>query len=208
MANDYTSSTDCFLEMVDSTGYSSSDYPQMATMVTAASRLIDSEFGRWAGFFYPTTDAVTKYYDGSGMDEQDIGEWASVTSVSVAEQGGTSSSDYTLWAATDYYVHPYNYSEEGKPIRKLVIDTNGTKLAFYAYRKAVKVVGVPGWSTAVPAVIAQACKMQAVRWFMRAKQAYQDTGASVEIGGITVRGMAQLDPDVKALLWPLKLEMS
>lgn len=207
MANSYTSSSDCFAEIVEG-GYSSSDYPQMATMVTAASRLIDAEFGRWAGFFYPSTSDETRYYDGSGLEEQDIDEFVSITTVSVAEQGETSSTGYTDWAATDYLVWPYNYNANGKPIKKLIIDINGNKLAFYGYRKAVKVAGVPGYSATPPDVVVQACKMQAVRWFMRAKQGYQDVGASVEIGGITLKGVTELDPDVKALLFPLKLELS
>lgn len=208
MTQDYTTSTDSFAEMVDSTSYASTDYPQMAAMVTTASRLIDAEFGRWPGFFYPTTDAVTWYFDGSGDIEQEIGEWVSITSVSVSEQGETASTGYTAWTSDDYYVWPYNQSGQVKPITKLIIDHNGDKAAWYEYRKAVKVVGVAGYSAAVPDVIKQACKMQSVRWFMRAKQAYQDTGASVEIGGITLKGQTQLDPDVKALLFPLKLELS
>ena len=207
MALDYTSSTDAFVEMSEG-NYSSSDYPAMATMITAASRLIDSEMGRWPGFFYPSTSDETRYYDGSGEEEQRIDEFASITSVSVAEQGGTGSTDYTLWATTDYMAWPYNHSENGKPITKLILDFNGSKGGWYGYRKAIKIVGVPGYSATVPSVIAQACKMQAVRWFMRAKQGYQDTGASVEIGGITLKGQTQLDPDVKALLFPLKLELS
>jgi hypothetical protein len=203
MTNDYTASTDCFDEIIEG-NYSSSDYPQMGTMVTAASRLIDREMGRWDGFFYPTTDDVTRYYDGSGLTEQDIDEFATITTISVSEQGLTASTGYTDWAATDYLVFPYNRT----PITKLIVDDNGTKPAWYMYRKAVKVVGVAGYSLTVPDVVAQACKMQAVRWFMRAKQGYGDTGASVDIGGITLKGQTQLDPDVKALLFPLKLELS
>lgn len=203
MANDYTSSTDCFDEIVEG-NYSSSDYPQMATMVTATSRLVDREMGRWDGFFYPTTDDVTRYYDGSGLTEQDIDEFASITSVSVSEQGETASTGYTAWGSSDYFVWPYNKT----PTTKLIVDDNGSKPAWYMYRKSVKVVGIAGYSTSVPDVVAQACKMQAVRWFMRAKQGYADTGASVDIGGVTLKGQTQLDPDVKALLYPLKLELS
>lgn len=204
--NDYSTSTDAFADISEA-NYSSSDYPAMAGFVTVASRLIDLEVGRWAGFFYPTTDSVTKYYDGSGKDEQDIGEWASVSSVSVSEQGLTSSSDYTAWATTDYLIWPYNYSAESKPITKLRIDINGEKAGFYRYNKSVSVTGVPGYSASVPDVIAMACRMQAVRYFMRAKQGYQDTGASVEMGGLTFKGQLQLDPDIKALLWPFILEL-
>lgn len=203
MANDYTTSTDAFADIVEGT-YSSSDYPVMASYVTAASRLIDAEFGRWPGFFNPSTDDETRYYDGSDEEEQIIDEYAALTSVSVSEQGETCSTGYTLWSSTDYYVWPYNRL----PIKRLVIDSNGSKGGWYSYRKAVKVIGKPGYAATTPAVVSQACKMQSVRWFMRGKQGYQDTGASVDIGGITLRGQTQLDPDVKALLFPMKLELS
>ena len=209
MANDYTSSTDAFLEMSEG-NYSSSDYPQMATMITAASRLVDLEFGREAGFFYPTTDEVTRYYDGNGEQELQIDEFVSISAVAVSNEGSVSSSDYTTLTATDYYFKPYNYSGKGKPINCLVMDTlNGAEFgAWYSYRKGVKVTGIAGYSTTPPAVVEQAVKMQAVRWFMRAKQGYADTGADMNIGGISIKGQTQLDPDVKAILYPLRLELS
>lgn len=208
MANDYSTPTDAFADLPEG-NYSTTDNPQMVGFITAASRLIDLECGVGPGFFYPTTDTRTLYYDGNGEAELDIDPMASVASVSVSEQGGLSSSDYTAWAATDYIVWPHNYSVKGKPVTKLIVDTlNGTKPCWYGYRKAVKVTGIMGYATSTPPTIAQACRMQAVRWFMRAKQGYQDVGASVEIGGLTVKGQQQLDPDVKALLWPYKLELS
>jgi hypothetical protein len=42
---------------------------------------------------------------------------------------------------------------------------------------------------------------------MRAKQGYQDTGAQAEIGGLTFSKKLELDPDVKQLLYGLKLEL-
>lgn len=200
MANDYSTSSDAFATMSEA-NYSSSDYPFMATAITAASRLIDGEFGRQAGFFAPTTDDVTWYFDGSGTDIQEIGEWVSITSVSVSEQGETASTGYTTWSSTCYLTEPYNET----PITKLVIDSNGDKLAFYDYRKAVKVVGVAGYSSTAPDVIKLACNIQACRWFMRAKQGWRDAGGEEETP--TYKGFTALDPDVKLLLYPLKLEL-
>lgn len=209
MANDYTTSADAFQDMSEG-GYSSSDHPQMASFVTTASRLIDMELGREAGFFYPTTDEVTRYYNGSGEQEQPIDEFVSISAVGMSEQGRVGSTDYTTISATDYYVYPYNYISKGKPINTLVMDTlnNSQFGAWYSYRKAVRVTGVAGYSLTPPALIVQATKMQAVRWFMRAKQGYKDTGATVELGGMVFKGQTQLDPDVKAMLFPFKLELS
>jgi len=209
MANDYTSSTDAFADMSEG-NYSSSDYPQMSSFVSAASRMIDAELGVWAGFFYPSTDEVTRYYNGSGESEQIIDPFASISAVYMSEAGGIGSTDYTLLSSSDYFFFPYNYAENGKPITKIIMDTiNGSQFgSFYSFRKAVKVVGVAGYATTIDPRINQACKMQAVRWFMRAKQGYQDTGANVEVGQMMIKGTLQLDPDVRQLLYPFKLEFS
>jgi len=212
MANDYTSSSDVFAQMTDSTGYqASTDFlPVMDGLVTVASRLIDREVGRRDGFFYPTTDTVTYYYDGSGDYEQSIDEFVSVSSVSVAEQGGVASTSYTDWTEdTDYLTLPYNASNDGRPINRLqLLDYNRTKSAWAGYQKAVKVQGVAGYASSPPDIVVQACKMQALRYFMRAKQGYQDTGANVEIGQLVFQGKMELDEDVRALLMPLKLELT
>jgi len=208
MANDYSTSTDAFADISEG-NYSSSDYPQMSSMVTVASRLIDREFGRWDGFFYPTTDTVDRYYDGSGYAEQDIDEFVSISAIAVSEAGGVESSDYTAFSSSDYFVEPYNYTANGKPIRKVVIDTlNGSSKVFYRYRKSVKVSGIPGYSLTTPSLIEQAVKRQAIRWFMQAKQGYQDTGASASFGGMTFTMQSQFDPDIKKMLWPFVLELS
>ena len=212
MTNNYTTSTDAFADMSEG-NYNSTDNPNSFTamdgFVTAASRLIDREVGRRDGFFYPTTDDKTFYYNGSGMTYQDIDEFASITSVAVAEQGGISTTNYTAWTAdTDYLTLPLNASNDAKPINILaLVDYNGTKGSWYPYQKAVKVIGVPGYSTSVIDIVALACRMQSIRWFMRAKQGYQDTGASVDMGPMTFSGKLELDPDIRALLHPLKLEL-
>ena len=203
MANNYTTSTDAFADISEG-GYSSSDFPAMETFVTVASRLIDKEVGRWDGFFYPTTDDVTRYYSGSGDRTQYIDEFVSITSVSVAEDGGLASTDYTAWGTTDYIAEPYNLT----PIYKLTIDTlNGSKSLFDSYPRAVKIVGIPGYSTTPPDLVVQAAKIQAIRWFMRAKGGYQDVQGNDDIGKRYYKGSTELDPDVKAMLWGYKLEL-
>lgn len=206
MTNNYTTSTAAFATMPEG-NYVSAEYPIMDDLIATASRFIDMEVGRDAGFFYPTTDEVTRYYDGSGYDEQDIDEFVSITSVSVSEEGGTSSTDYTAWAATDYFVHPYNYSTLGKPITKLIIDENGDKAAWYRYRKSVKVVGVAGYASSTPSIIATACKIQAVRWFMRAKGGWQDVSGNSDFGQLRYKGATELDGDIKLMLHNYKLEL-
>ena len=97
MANDYCSSSD--LKAYPELGLSgTTDYDDLISSdITAASRLIDREVGKEPGFFYPTTDSVTRYFDGNGSIELDIDSMVSLTSVAVSEEGEYSSSDYTTW---------------------------------------------------------------------------------------------------------------
>lgn len=205
---DYTTSTDAFADISEGS-YSSSDYPAMANFVTVASRMIDREFGRWDSFFYPSTDDVTRYYDGSGERQQYIDEFVSITSVSVSEQGRLESTDYTAWSSSDYLTEPYNASLNGKPINKLSVNffNSDSKSVWYGYPKAVKVVGIAGYSATPPDLIAQACKVQAMRWFMRAKGGYQDVSGNDDTGKRYYKGTTELDADVRAMLWSFKLEL-
>ncbi len=205
MSNDYTTSTDAFADISEGS-YSTSDYPVMANFVTVASRLIDAEVGRQPGFFYPTTDTQTLYYDGTNLDEQRIDEFVSIAQVSVAEQGGLSSTDYTDWTLnTHYLTRPYNAVALGKPINCLeLVLFNGTKSAWYGFQKSVKVQGIPGYFATPPDIVIQAAKMQAVQWFMRAKQGYQTQGSNENKQGLSYT----LDDNIKRLIWSLVLELS
>lgn len=194
--SDYCSTTDLLVDMPDAPLASSTDATYtaaLATAVTAASRMIDRYIGRWDNYFLPSTDAETRYYDGVGGKEMMIDECMSLTSVSVAEDCDLDT--YTAWTEdTDYLTFPYNAT----PKFQLVIHPDGGKYRFPVYRKAVKVIGRFGGSLTVPEVVKRACKIQAMRYFQRAKQAYQDTGVSVELGQLVYT--KELDPDVKLLL--------
>jgi hypothetical protein len=86
---------------------------------------------------------------------------------------------------------------------------NGAYSEFDAYPKSVKITGVFGYSATPPEDVKQACEIQVLRWFMRAKQAYADNGANAAFGQINInlatRTASRLDPDVSALLWPYKM---
>ena len=210
---DYCTSTDIFAEIPESKyGIPSSDggstdwNTAVAGWCTTASRLIDGEFGVPANTFLPTTDEKTLYYDGSGEEEQNIGLWVSVSEVAMSEVGELVSTGYTVFDADDYLTWPYNST----PIKKLILDNlNETNQwgAFYTYRKAVRVKGIPGYSLTPPAVVAQACKMQVVLWLQSAKQMYQGRGANGAMTTLVV-DTSQLDPRISGMLKPIKLELS
>jgi len=206
MANDYATLAEVQAGFPDSLIATTTDTAftgLIESMITRASRLIDREVGRWPGYFYPTTDTATRYYDGSGDIEQPIDDCCSLTSVAVAESGGVASTSYTTWTEdTDFYVSPYNWSANNEPVHELVIDWNSGKSGWYRYRKAVQVVGIFGWSTTLPDDIKEACIIQTVRWYMRSKQGYQDASANPEVGRIY---MTKLDPDVVTILHSYKV---
>lgn len=206
MANAYCTTTDIQEGLVDSGLSTSTDtaYTNLfGYMATRASRLIDREVAKWPGYFYPTTDGETRYFDGSGEDVQEIDDCLSITSIGVAEEGGVASTSYTTWTEnTDFYVAPYNYSALGLPFNELVIDWNGSQSVWYRYRKAVKITGIWGYSTTVPDDVKQAVVIQATRWFARSRQMYQDASANPEVGQIF---MTKLDPDVAQILWHYKV---
>jgi peptidoglycan/xylan/chitin deacetylase (PgdA/CDA1 family) len=192
-------------DLVDSALYDSVDYDQaLEEMITNASRLIDREVGGWPDYF-AASGSATRYFDGSGEGDQWIDPMTTLTSVAVAESGGRAASDYTTWTVdTDFYVWPYNYAAISQPIQKLIVDNySGAKGVFTRSRKGVKVTGVFGYSTSAPEPVKQACKVQALRWFMRAKQGYQDASASAALGEMLY--VQELDPDVKRLLASYKI---
>ncbi len=173
----------------------------LGKMITAASRLIDKYVGGFENCFYPSTDTETRYYDGNGEDQIWIDPLLSLTSLAVSESGGRAASDYTTWTLnTDFYTYPYHTT----PYEKLIVDNDaGSKGTFGTTRKGVKIVGVWGYSSTPPADVKQACKIQAMRWFMRAKQGYQDAGVNANLGEMIYA--QELDPDVKMLLAPYRL---
>lgn len=185
---------------------SSTDYdPILTTLITAASRAIDKETGKPVDFFSPASTDSVYYYDGTGGDCLQVEGFTQITEVAVSEQGGLASTDYTVWSSSDYILTPYNEL----PYRAIEVDViNGSKLYFPRYRKAVRITGIRGYNATTPADVSLACRIQATRWFVRAKQQWSDTGAGSDFGGVTIQMgnrnfvTSRLDPDVAAMLAP------
>lgn len=195
MANDYAFVEDVKNALPDVT-FDTDHELILQRLVTASSRQIDAYLKRQPGAFYVTADE-TRYYTGSGCTEQWIDELAAApTSVSVAETGSTT---YTLWAATDYILWPYNALLEGVPYLRMDLDTfNGTQSLWYSYAKSIKVVGKFGFSVVTPPEILEATVIQAMRLFKRGQQAFADVGAIMDLGQL--RYVKAIDPDVAMIL--------
>ena len=216
--NDYITTIDIQAALPDTTWGSTYD-SEFARLATMASRVIDRLTHRKPGAFYVDTD-VTRYFDGKhgfnwnrarqaytayGSEiELYIGELAEApTSVEMTvdtpRSGNYTALSYTSVTSGDYYVAPYNAPDDGLPYTHLILDNyNGTYALWYPWRQVVKVTGKFGYSTTVPADIKQAALIQAIRPFMRGKQAFQDVGAIIELGQL--RYVNEVDPEVKLIL--------
>jgi len=205
MANDYCTLAEVQAGFPDSALATTTDTAftgLIESMISRASRLIDREVGKEPGYFYPSTDDQTRYYDGSGTYEQDIDDCLTITTVSVAEDGGRESTSYTDWGSTDYYAEPYNYSALAIPITLLMIETDGGKPGWYRYKKSVKVAGIFGYSVAVPDDINEACIIKATLLYMASKQGYMTMSANTEVGSMSV---GDYEKRYKEILWLYKV---
>lgn len=198
MAADYITADDIKQALPD--GSWGSDYDvELARLATTASRAIDRFTGREDGAYAVSADTTRYFTPPRRSCTLWVGEMAAAPT-SVAMTVTTPLGDYTALVSTDYYPEPANALLEGRPYTRLVLDPyNGTYSEWYAWPKAVKVVGKFGYSTTPPALIVQAAITQAARYFKRAQQAFQDTGAVIELGQL--RYVQNLDPDLQAILY-------
>lgn len=165
-------------------------------IVASTSRFIDEYKGVESGA-YLASGSETRYYTGTGRQRQRIDMATSVSAVAVEETDGT----YTTWTAdTDYYLWPYNYSALGEPVRILetVRKSGSSKSVWNVGPKRIKVTGVFGVSTTVPADIQQVCAALSTRVYKAYQSGWQDASASLELGQL-IYAQAQ-HPMVKQML--------
>lgn len=204
MPNDYCATTDVWEALPDANPSSDTSYDAfIANLITRASRLIDKETHREPGAYAQSaTDTETRFYMGSGGSQQWIDEIVAAPSlVAVAQGGGIADSDYTTYSSSDFFLWPYNADDFGKPWRRIDLDTiNGAYQSFYSYPKSVKITAPFGYSDTdnTPPEIVEATIIQVARWFGRARQGYQDTGAIAELGQLTYT--KRLDPEVQEIV--------
>ena len=192
---DYVSVDDIMAEMPD-TSWTGKYHETLDNLVTRASRLIDRLTGREDGA-YGISTATARTFDGSGLSMQWVDEMAAApTLVEVDETGAFA---YVTWAASDYLLWPYNAAAQSRPYLRLDVDLmNGDKAIWYRFPKSVRITAKWGYSTTPPQEIRQATIIQVTRWFKRAQQAYQVTGAILELGQL--RYVRELDPDVSLII--------
>lgn len=164
--------------------------------IATASRQIDDYCGR---FFYTdgtTIAPATRYYTPTDWRDLPVDDFTSITEIATDTTFNQTWS--TIWTTTDRMFEPINNPSRGWPLsRILAVD----RYAFPRFMpQSVRVKGVFGWS-AVPYEVKTAAKIQASRLFLRNQSPFGIAG-STDIG--TVRLSSKLDPDVEALLRPLR----
>lgn len=169
--------------------------------VTAASRAIDHHCRRQFGVATATAqrlfDAPAPWkLDNMGNGLIPITDIQTTTGLVVESASGPGESfTTTLVRDTDYELWPLNAAADGRP---------WTHLRVWGYPQGgtrYRVTATYGWTT-VPDAVAQACLVQAVRFFKRKDSPFGVAG-SPEFGG-EMRLLAKVDPDVAVLLAPYR----
>jgi hypothetical protein len=172
------------------------DDARLEAIVRAVSRNIDDWTGRR---FYTSTADEVRYFTACSDERVDVGDILSVTNLHTDYNGDRVFE--STWSSTDYELEPVNSSLEGLPYSAIY----AAPLASYSFpprlRRGVKVTGRWGYSTAAPDVVREACLIQVSRIFRRRDSPFGIAG-SLDMG--TIKLAAQLDPDVKAMLGPLR----
>lgn len=166
-------------------------------VIEAISRAIDLQCSR---FFWTDTNDVTRYFTPLNTQSVLIGDWSSITTLSVDNSGDRS---YETWTVTtDYDLWPYDANSDGKPYMRIDVAPQGGKRFYPGITKGVKLIGKRGWP-AVPKPVKEAC----ILWSMRTYQRYK---TPLGISAMTVLGEQTIkvpppDTDVMFLLSPYVL---
>ena len=174
------------------------DDARLEAIVTAVSRHIDNWTGRR---FYQSTADEVRYFTAECDERVDVGDLISVTSLRTDYNGDRVYE--STWSTSDYELEPVNarYMPQPEPYSHIY----ATPAADYSFpaglRRGVQVTGRWGYSTAVPDVVREACLIQVGRLFRRRDSPF---GVAGTIDQGTVRLQSRLDPDVQAMLSPLR----
>lgn len=175
---------------------------ELAAAITAASRAIDTYCGRQFGqtdaaevrTYAPTADAAG---DGRGIVIDDVMDLTGLAIGVDEANDGTFSTTFTVDAQARLW--PWNAAAEGRPYTEL--RTIGAS-RFPRRARAVQIEARWGWSE-VPALVKQACALEAIRLFKRPAAPFGVAG-SPELGAEPLRLLARLDPDVELMLSGLR----
>ncbi len=166
----------------------SGDDTLLATLISAATAIINAETGR-----HFEAETETRYYQPDAIDADDPsllhldGDLVSVTTLKNGE-------DETI-PSTDYWLLPRN---SGPPYHSIKLKTNSTDAWTFDTDGEISVAGAWGWSATPPADIVMACKRLAGYLYKLKDSQVFDVTALPDQGAIMIpKGMPQ---DVKVIL--------
>jgi len=170
----------------------------LETAIESSSRMIDGYCERR---FY-TNGTETRYFAATNSYVVDVDDIAG-TAITVETSAGLDGIYDETWTTSDYQLEPLNRTNAGLdfPITRLrAIGDYLFPVDPVAHETGVKITGVFGFATAVPAAVKQACILSSLRQYQRFSSALGVAGFG-DMGAVRV---ARIDPDIQSMLMPFR----
>ena len=170
----------------------------LETAIESSSRMIDGYCERR---FY-TNGTETRYFAATDSYAVDVDDIAG-TAITVETSAGLDGIYDETWTASDYQLEPLNRTNAGLdfPITRLrAIGDYLFPVDPVAHETGVKITGVFGFATAVPAAVNQATILASLRQYQRYSSALGVAGFG-DMGAVRV---ARIDPDIQSMLMPFR----
>ena len=174
------------------------DVDLLETAIESSSRMIDGYCERR---FY-TNGTEIRYFAATNSYAVDVDDIAG-TAITVETSAGLDGIYDETWTASDYQLEPLNRTNAGLdfPITRLrAIGDYLFPVDPVANETGVKITGVFGFGTAVPAAVKQACILASLRQYARYSSALGVAGFG-DMGAVRV---ARIDPDIQSMLMPFR----
>lgn len=170
----------------------------LETAIESSSRMIDGYCERR---FY-TNGTETRYVAATNSYVVDVDDIAG-TAITVETSAGLDGVYDETWDPSDYQLEPLNRTNAGLdfPITRLrAVGDYLFPVDPVAMETGVKITGVFGFGTAVPAAVKQACILASLRQYARYSSALGVAGFG-DMGAVRV---ARIDPDIQSMLMPFR----
>jgi hypothetical protein len=170
----------------------------LETAIEASSRMIDGYCERR---FY-TNGTEVRYFAASDSYTVEVDDLAG-TAITVETSSGLDGIYDETLTASDYQLEPLNRTNAGLDFPATRLRAVGDYLFPVdpvANETGVKITGVYGFATAVPAAVKQACILASLRQYQRYSSALGVAGFG-DMGAVRV---ARIDPDIQSMLMPFR----
>ena len=170
----------------------------LETAIESSSRMIDGYCERR----FDTNGTETRYFAATNSYVVDVDDVAG-TAITVETSAGLDGIYDETWTTSDYQLEPLNRTNAGLdfPITRLrAIGDYLFPVDPVAHETGVKITGVFGFATAVPAAVKQATILASLRQYQRYSSALGVAGFG-DMGAVRV---ARIDPDIQSMLMPFR----